>query len=116
MVKRPQPKRSQVPLKRSPVKKRRAGARRGPMRDRLYLAWLRQLPCMVCGDMWQTREAAHGPVNGMSQKGPDDEAVPLCAHHHREMHVRGWPAFEAGHCFSRAELAKRLYAEYLATK
>jgi hypothetical protein len=90
------------------------------MRDPGYLKWLRSLRCRA---MWAGLhvsdarvEAAHGPVNGMSQKGPDNEAIPLCVLHHRMQHKIGWPAFEAKYGFSRAEEAKRLYAEYLATK
>jgi|HubBroStandDraft_6_1064221.scaffolds.fasta_scaffold208196_3 hypothetical protein len=91
------------------------------MRDKGYLRWLRKQRDIVTGygPTWFPEdpiEAAHGPVNGMSQKGPDNEAVPLSRSLHREQHRIGWPAFEAKYGFSRAEEAKRLYAEYLATK
>jgi len=53
-----------------------------PTRDPLYLAWIRSLPCLVCG---ATRgiEASHTGPRGLGQKSADTSAVPLCAPHHR---------------------------------
>ena len=58
-------------------------------------------------------DPAHGPVNGRGSKGPDNEAIPLCRHHHDEQHRVGWPAFEAKYGFSRAEQAKVFWTGYL---
>lgn len=112
-------------------KARRSKPRRGPMRNPDYLAFLRERRCVVClieqngygitkGDeAWCGRfgcgrvEAAHGPVNGMRSKGPDDGALPLGARHHREQHAIGWPAFEAKYGFSREKEAVAHRALYL---
>ena len=71
-------------------------------KDPAYLAWLHELPCVVCiGGMdrlmtWlrplqsapirqsSRTEAAHCGDRGMSQKAPDRTAIPLCCEHHRE--------------------------------
>ena len=127
MIRRTPLARSQKPLKRTPVKKRRTGpARRGPMRDKGYLAWLRTDTCCVACRLTRggaeryscqsPPDAAHGPVNGASQKGPDNGAIGLGAPHHREQHRIGWPAFEAKYRFSREGEARKLYAAYLAQK
>ena len=53
-----------------------------PPRSRLYLAWIRTLPCIVCGS---TRgiEASHTGPHGLGQKSSDYSAIPLCGIHHR---------------------------------
>ena len=53
-----------------------------PVRNPKYLAWIRTLPCLVCG---ATRgiEASHTGPHGLGQKSPDTSAIPLCARHHR---------------------------------
>lgn len=57
--------------------------------DRDYLAMVRTLPCLRCGD--EPTEAAHvrfasaafGAASGMQRKPPDRSALPLCAGCHR---------------------------------
>ena len=53
-----------------------------PPRSRTYLAWIRTLPCAVCGE---TRgiEASHTGPHGIGQKSSDYSAIPLCDKHHR---------------------------------
>ena len=53
-----------------------------PPRSRTYLAWIRTLPCAVCGE---TRgiEASHTGPHGLGQKSSDYSTIPLCARHHR---------------------------------
>jgi hypothetical protein len=106
--------RTQIKRSAPPPKRRKGGPRRGPLRDPGYLAFIRQLACLVCNRFGC--EAAHGPVNGMSSKGPDNEAVPLCSHHHRDVHILGWPALESIYQFSRAEIAKYCYSVYQERK
>lgn len=56
-----------------------------------HLAYLRKLPCLVCGASHEVEaahirmaSAAHGkPSTAMAQKPPDRFCVPLCAVHHR---------------------------------
>lgn len=112
--------RRRTPLKRStkPIPRKRAKPRRGPLRDPGYLAFLRgNARCAVgircvCHGRVGGCDAAHGPVNGMRSKGPDNEAVALCPAHHEEQHRIGWPAFERKYDFSRAEEAEAWYAAY----
>lgn len=63
-------------------------------KDEAHLAFVRSLPCLVCGDD-TTTEAAHvrmadrsiaKPMTGMQTKCDDRFAVPLCNTHHREQH------------------------------
>jgi hypothetical protein len=51
-------------------------------RNPKYVAWIRTLPCLVCGRATGV-EAAHTGQHGIGQKSPDTSAIPLCAHHHR---------------------------------
>ena len=53
-----------------------------PPRSRAYLAWIRSLPCAICGE---TRgiEASHTGPHGIGQKSSDYSAIPLCDKHHR---------------------------------
>ena len=71
-----------------------------PHRDPKYLAWIRTLPCLVCGSTWRI-EASHTGPHGMAQKSPDRSCIPLCAKHHRaandSYHKLGPKAFEEKH-------------------
>jgi hypothetical protein len=106
---------------------RRCKPRRGPLRDPHYLAFLREEgKCIVCmmrlgqtyvpGTLKLIRpgncDPAHGPVNGRSSKGPDDEAMPLCRLHHDEQTTLGWPAFETKYGFDRAQEARSWYCAF----
>jgi hypothetical protein len=53
-----------------------------PPRSRLYLAWIRTLPCIVCGSTGWI-EASHTGPHGMGQKSSDYSTIPLCGKHHR---------------------------------
>jgi hypothetical protein len=53
-----------------------------PKRDFKYLAWIRTLPCVVCGAP-RGIEASHTGPRGLGQKSPDSSAIPLCYRHHR---------------------------------
>jgi hypothetical protein len=89
--------------------------RRGPARNPRYLAYIRTLPCCVCGAF--RVEASHtGSDGGMRQKASDFSAVPLCHRCHRTgkraYHVIGKRAFEALHAISFDAIAARLMAEW----
>jgi hypothetical protein len=69
--------------------------------DPRFLAWIRTLPCLLCGDN-TTVEAAHvrmsEPRLGKRQTGkgekPDDRWVlPLCHAHHDMQHLKGEKIF-----------------------
>ena len=49
-------------------------------RNPKYLAWIRTLPCMVCGSIPST--AAHIGTSNFGIKPPDNMVVPLCSEHH----------------------------------
>jgi hypothetical protein len=53
-----------------------------PARNPRYLAWIRTLPCLVCGAR-RGIEASHTGPHGLGQKSPDTSAIPLCIKHHR---------------------------------
>jgi HNH endonuclease len=62
--------------------------------DGAHLAWIRTLPCVVCGDDTST-EAAHIRYSdaraakrnvGKSEKPDDRWTLPLCGQHHRAQH------------------------------
>ena len=105
-------------------KAKRAGKRRVSVtRCPKYLAWLKGCRCMACYQEVRGKapitvaswiiDPAHGPVNGRGSKGPDNEAIPLCRHHHDEQHRIGWPAFCVKYGFDRAREAAAHYVSYL---
>ena len=68
--------------------------KRPRIKDNEHLAFVRALPCCICGDDTST-EAAHlraGNLDygkrhtGMAEKPSDKFALPLCGRHHREQH------------------------------
>jgi hypothetical protein len=72
-------------------------------RDDSHLAFIRTLPCVICGDN-TTVEAAHirrsdarigKPITGIGIKPDDKYTLPLCGRHHREEQKLGeggfWP-------------------------
>ena len=83
-------------------------------RNPRYLAWIRTLPCLVCGRTTGI-EAAHTGPHGMAQKSPDISAIPLCARHHRtgrdSYHKLGARVFERHH-----QLDIRAVVAHLNTK
>ena len=67
------------------------------VKDNKHLAWIREQPCVICGDD-TTVEAAHirvgslphaKPHTGMAEKPSDQWVLPLCGKHHREQHACG---------------------------
>lgn len=68
--------------------------RRPREKDDAHLRFIRQLPCVVCGDHTSV-EAAHIRFNnpllgkrgvGLGERPDDRWVVPLCGEHHREQH------------------------------
>ncbi len=120
-MKRTALKRSTKPIARGkkPNAKRPGKARRvSVVRDRKYLDWLKDNCCCVVGNPVHRKvslafcDPAHGPVNGMSSKGPDTGAIPLCRMHHDEQHALTWPAFESKYGIDRAAIAAEHYARF----
>lgn len=75
-------------------RKRRESAWRSPK----YLAWVRSLPCVMCG---RPADDAHhlvgiGHFGGMGTKASDELTMPVCREHHDEIHRTSelWPEQE----------------------
>ena len=71
-----------------------SAAKRPRQHDEKYLAFIRQQPCCLCGDISDV-QAAHlriGSINdgkretGMGEKSSDKWALPLCRQHHAQQH------------------------------
>ncbi len=82
-----------------------------PARDRRYLAWIRTLPCLVCGTR-RAVEAAHTGPHGLGQKSPDWSVIPLCSQHHRtgsdSYHRLGPRRFSEKHNLDIPAIVRRL--------
>lgn len=80
-------------------------------RNPRYLAWIRTLPCVVCGAR-RGIEASHTGPHGLGQKSPDTSAIPLCARHHRtghdSYHRLGPRRFSEIHDLDIPEIVRRL--------
>ena len=92
----------------------RATTSRGPARDEMYRAWVRSLPCAICG-LEPAGEAAHtGDDGGMQQKASDYSCIPLCAVCHTmgpsAYHRIGKKAFAREHDLDIAGLTQKLKA------
>jgi hypothetical protein len=63
------------------------------MESRAYLDWVKQLPCVCCG---QPADDPHHPYDvgfgGKATKVPDYWCIPLCRGHHNQLHadVKAW--------------------------
>jgi len=79
-----------------------------PVRDPVYLKWIRSLPCIECKSRRQV-EAAHTGPHGMSQKASDYSAIPLCRKHHQEFDA-GPRHFEERHLWTASEIVVQLNA------
>src|ERR1035441_10950930 len=64
---------------RKPQRRATSPTRKGPPRDKTYLAWIREMPCIACGVEGRSVAAHTGTDGGMSQKASDYSCVPLCA-------------------------------------
>ena len=69
-------------LERKPQRQQERKIRRGPPRDPSYRAWIRTLPCTICGSVWKVEAAHTGCDGGMSMKASDYSCVPLCKNCH----------------------------------
>jgi hypothetical protein len=81
------------------------GQREPRQHDDDYLAYIRTLPCCICGDDVSV-EAAHLRVGsigdgkrdtGMMEKSSDKWALPLCGRHHKQQHTMNEREFWASY-------------------
>src|SRR5690348_3116924 len=81
------------------------------------MAWIRSLPCLICGR--RISEAAHLGTRAFGQKCTDRETGPLCAWDHRlgpqSHHVLG-RRFWQHHRIDRAKLIRELNESYKGLK
>jgi hypothetical protein len=87
------------------------------MRDPKYLAWLRDLYCIVCIRQDHVVECnlidpAHTENNGMGSKGRDSSCAPLCRKHHQEYDA-GRAVFGEKYGVDMPKIAAEHYARYL---
>ena len=92
------------------------------VRDRGYLDFLKEQKCIILSrEEWhpveclfaESRDPAHGPVNGRGSKGGDARAISLCRFHHQESHPdRAKKAFCEKYGFDWMREAAALYAVY----
>ena len=81
-----------------------------PKRNAQHLAYIRQLPCMVCGS--RPVEAAHvrrGTDGGTGTKPSDRYSLPLCRPHHDAQHAHGELTFWAHYRIDPVDQALRLW-------
>ncbi len=58
-----------------------------PWRSKKYLAWIRTLPCCICGAEAEPHHIKGvGKFSGAGMKASDILAMPLCHAHHEEVH------------------------------
>lgn len=92
--------------------------RRPRVKNEKHLAFIRTLPCLVCGDNIHT-EAAHIRMSavdrgkrytGKGEKPSDCWVVPLCSKHHREQHEGSEKKFWEERKIDAVSAAAFLYA------
>lgn len=94
-------------IPRKPAQRETKAGGSSPARDFKYRAWIRTLPCALCGS--QPSAAAHtGTDGGMKQKASDYSCVPLCPDCHHHYHNSGKRHLEEHGGLDFAELVRRL--------
>ena len=61
--------------------------RRG--KDEAWLKKIRTMPCLICEGWSQAHHLMHAEPSAMGRRSGDNWAVPLCAAHHRDLHLTG---------------------------
>ena len=98
------------PVKGLAKKAKRQGRKKSAIILPEYLAYIRTLPCLICG--W-TAQAHHVIHRGANDGFRDDRTcVPLCVIHHAEVHYVGKKTFDKKREIVLADEYARLWAEY----
>src|ERR1700689_3438989 len=99
-------------LQRQKLSQNKRKIRRGPPRDPAYRAWIRTLPCTICGAGWRVEAAPTGSDGGISMKPSDYSCIPLCRNCHTAAkgayHRIGKLAFERTSSINLQALVKAL--------
>lgn len=57
--------------------------------DEAHLAFIRTLPCLICGRPSEAHHLLRTPERGIGRKSDDRHTVPLCDPHHDGLHADG---------------------------
>jgi len=75
-----------------------------------YKAYIRTLPCIVCGGDAEP----HHEISGGTVKGPDLFCIPLCREHHNERHSIGVATFWSLRPKSKWQTIAECLSKYIA--
>ena len=79
-------------------------------RSKAYLEYVRSLPCIIC----RMESVPHHEIGGgISLKGSDLYAIPLCNTHHQELHSKGVKTFWKKNNLNRWEIIAETLAGYI---
>jgi hypothetical protein len=83
------------------------------LRDQSHLRRVGTLPCLICGRKpTQTHHLTFPQPRALGRKSSDENAVPLCNLHHRELHERGdEPAWWIAKNIDPVPIAQALWSE-----
>lgn len=81
--------------------------RHDSLRSRVYLKFIRGLPCSVDGCSGKS-QAAHTGNHGYAQKASDWQAIPLCAEHHPWEFSGSWHRLERRYGLSVDGIVQKL--------
>ncbi len=112
--------RSTKPLKRGRVrrvnKERKAREFARAYGGEARLAWIHAHPCLATDHEWDfcdgKMEAAHTESGGTGRKADASTLVPLCKHHHRQLHAWGHATFERSYHISLTDQAAFCEAQW----
>lgn len=105
------------------MKRKKPVRRVGPKRDQKWLraygsparvAFVKSLPCAVCGTTATERHNAHLPSkHGMGLKGPYTDIVPACQRCHDRMDGRALPPIPEHEWPTLVEIAAQVQRDWL---
>lgn len=83
-----------------------------PVRDKKYLEYIRNQPCLCCGHI--PSEAHHESLDGgtMGGKTNDKSCIPLCYYHHHHRHNMGRDTFYNFHDIDYRKEIENLQKRY----
>jgi len=82
--------------------------KRKRIKDKAYLTWIRELPCLFCGGVSEPHHVPPESEASVGLKTDDTRALPFCYRHHQEYHNRGRHTFEQKYQINYEYLIERL--------